>query len=415
MQKSPSEPITNQAIFLILGILLIAAGLRAPITALGPLLDPIRTDLGLNAGQAGLLGSLPLFLFAAISPFAGLAGKFGMERTLLAAVLLMGAGITTRSLGFSSTLFGGTLLLSMGIALANVLLPALIKRDFPQRATLFTTIYITWMTSIGAAGSGLAVPLAIALAPLLPPIFTGNSSGICWQGSLGIWLLIPLLTLFIWTPQLRKTRAKSHGRQATAPLKAPCRANVARVVLKSALTWQITIFMGAQSLCFYSLSTWLAAILGSSGYSAEESGWLLAQYQLVGLASGFIIPFLVSRAKDQRFIAAGCGLICTIGPLGLMFLPEYAASWLNLIGLGSGASFILSIAFISLRSSDYNQATILSVLVNGGGYAIAATGPMLFGWLHEQTQTWMAPILFTAAVGFFQTCTGWLAGRNKTI
>ncbi|VTR40527.1 Inner membrane transport protein YeaN [Serratia fonticola] len=68
---------------LLAGIMLVAANLRAPLTSVGPLLEQIQHQLMLSATAAGLLNSLPLILFAVLSPLTpSLAKRIGIERTL---------------------------------------------------------------------------------------------------------------------------------------------------------------------------------------------------------------------------------------------------------------------------------------------------------------------------------------------
>ncbi|HWT18300.1 MAG TPA: MFS transporter, partial [Variovorax sp.] len=68
MHSSPPAVSSPRAALLIAGVLFIAASLRAPITTLGPLLEPVRESFALNASQAGLLTTLPLLAFALVSP-----------------------------------------------------------------------------------------------------------------------------------------------------------------------------------------------------------------------------------------------------------------------------------------------------------------------------------------------------------
>ena len=395
----PARNRTTSKFLLFAGVMLIASVLRAPITNVGPLLDTIRADLDLSTSMGGVLASLPVFIFAAFSPLAGFAGRFGIERSLMLALFLIALGILVRSLGFSSTLFAGTALLSFGIAIGNVLLPTVIKRDFPQKAAALTIIYITWMTSLGAISSGIAVPAAAWAALCF------SDGGLSWRASLAVWLIVAVAAAFVWFPQIRcphKALEKKTGKQATS-------------ILKSPIAWQITIFMGLQSMGFYVIITWLAAILQDNGYNAEKSGWLVAFYQIISLASGLFLPFVIARTKDQSVITAVCGLLCCIGTLGLFLAPQFAVLWLTLAGFGGGGSFILAIAFISLRTRTHQQATSLSAMVNGGGYLIASFGPLFFGMLHDIVHTWQFLLIGLTLAGAAQAVAGWLAGRGKTV
>ena len=177
---TPATNHTTSKFMLFAGVMLIATVLRAPITNVGPLLDAIRADLNLSTSMGGVLASLPVFIFAVFSPLASLAGRFGIERSLMLALIFIILGISVRSLGFASTLFAGTALLSFGIAIGNVLLPTVIKRDFPQKAAALTTVYITWMSSLGAVSSGIAVPAAAWLS------FWLSDGSLAWRASLAV-------------------------------------------------------------------------------------------------------------------------------------------------------------------------------------------------------------------------------------
>ncbi len=181
-------------------LLFVALNLRPSLTGVGPLLRSIQDDLSLSATEAGLLGSVPLLIFAGLAPLARLAGRMGIERLLLAGLLLLAAGIVLRSIGGVTALFGGTALLATGIAVANVLMPTLVRQHYPERVAGITTAYVTMMGIMAALASGVAVPLA----QLLP----GG-----WRGSMASWAVLAILAVAIWSPHLR-------GRERAAPVAA---------------------------------------------------------------------------------------------------------------------------------------------------------------------------------------------------
>lgn len=183
----------HRPILLIVGIMLIAANLRAALTSVGPLLEQIQQQLALSATAAGLINSLPLILFAILSPLTpALAKRIGIERTLGLALALLICGIALRSLPQDAMLWPGSILIGAAIAFANVVLPTLVKRDFPHRAAAMIAAYAAVMSLVAAIASGLAVPLA-SLADL------------GWRFSLLCWGLPALLALLVWLPQLRRS------------------------------------------------------------------------------------------------------------------------------------------------------------------------------------------------------------------
>ncbi len=247
-------------IVLIAGILMIATTLRVTFTGAAPLLDTIRSAYSLTTAQTGLLTTLPLLAFALISPLAApVARRFGMERSLFAALLLICAGIAIRSLPSPYLLFGGTAVIGGGIALGNVLLPGLIKRDFPHSVARLTGAYSLTMGAAAALGSAMVVPLAL--------------NGFGWQGALLMLMCFPLLALFLWLPQWR---SQQHANLSTS------RALHTRGIWRSPLAWQVTLFLGINSLVYYVIIGWLPAILISHGYSeaqAKDAGISLTDHQ----------------------------------------------------------------------------------------------------------------------------------------
>src|SRR5690606_10949572 len=125
-----------------LAIVLVAANLRPAVVAVSPLRPELRADTGLNAAAAGLLTTLPVLCFGVLSPLAPrVARRWGVEQTLFVALVVLCAGFALRLLPDLVSLFAGTVLVGAAIAFGNVLLPALIKRDFAGRVGLMTGIY----------------------------------------------------------------------------------------------------------------------------------------------------------------------------------------------------------------------------------------------------------------------------------
>ncbi|EKH6436483.1 TPA: CynX/NimT family MFS transporter [Klebsiella oxytoca] len=380
-------------LLLIAGILLIATTLRVAFTGAAPLLDAIRSEYGLTTAQTGLLTTLPLLAFGLVSPMAaGVARRFGIERSLLLAMILICLGIGLRSLPFVSLLFIGTAVIGCGIALGNVLLPGLIKRDFSQHVAKMTGAYSLTMGGAAALGSAMVVPLALA--------------GLGWRGALLTLMVFPLLALFVWLPQSR--------RQATAPLTGSGAIHN-RGIWRSALAWQVTLFLGINSLVYYVIIGWLPAILQSIGYSEAQAGSLHGLLQLATAAPGLAIPLILHRLKDQRGIAVLVAMMCAVSALGLWFLPGQAVMWTLIFGFGSGATMILGLTFIGLRASSAHQAAALSGMAQAVGYLLAACGPPVMGKIHDASGDWHIPLIAVALISVVMAVFGALAGRDREI
>ncbi|WP_336222009.1 CynX/NimT family MFS transporter [Citrobacter amalonaticus] len=388
-----SSPRTNHGALMIAGILMIATTLRVTFTGVAPLLDTIRADYGLTTAQTGLLTTLPLLAFALVSPLAaGVARRIGMERSLFAALLLICAGTGIRSLPSASLLFCGTALIGCGIALGNVLLPGLIKRDFSHHVAKLTGAYSLTMGAAAALGSALVVPLAL--------------SGFGWRGALLLLMVFPLLAFLIWLPQWRHC---AHTNMTTS------RALHTRGIWRSPLAWQVTLFLGINSLIYYVIIGWLPAILISHGYSESQAGSLHGLLQLATASPGLLIPLVLHRFHDQRSIAALVSLMCALGACGFWFLPDQAVLWTLLFGFGSGATMILGLTFIGLRASSAHQAAALSGMAQSVGYLLAACGPPLMGKIHDAQGNWQFPLLAVAVLAVLMAVFGLYAGRNKEI
>ncbi|MGL5453839.1 MAG: CynX/NimT family MFS transporter [Enterobacterales bacterium] len=388
-----SPPRGNHGALLIAGILMIATTLRVTFTGAAPLLDAIRTDYGLTTAQTGLLTTLPLLAFALVSPLAaGIARRIGMERSLFVAMLLICAGIAVRSLSSASLLFLGTAIIGCGIALGNVLLPGLIKRDFSQHVARLTGAYSLTMGAAAALGSALVVPLALG--------------GFGWRGALLLLMVFPLLAFLVWLPQWRNT---AHANVTTS------RTLHARGIWRSPLAWQVTLFLGINSLIYYVIIGWLPAILISHGYSEAQAGSLHGLLQLATASPGLLIPLVLYRFHDQRSIAALVSFMCAVGAAGFWFMPGQAVLWTLLFGFGSGATMILGLTFIGLRASSAHQAAALSGMAQSVGYLLAACGPPLMGRIHDTQGSWQIPLLAVAALAVVMAVFGLYAGRNKEI
>ncbi|UVK40473.1 MFS transporter [Mesorhizobium sp. AR10] len=379
---------------LVFGILLIASTLRTPITSVAPMLGMIRENSGISAAEAGVLTTLPLLAFAAISPFAaGLARRYGIEKSLFGALLVVAAGIALRSTGPIWALFLGTGTLGAGIAVANVLLPSLLKRDFPNRVAGLTGAY--------AIASGLAQALASTAAIPLAQL-----PGSSWHLSLACTLIFPVAALIVWAPQLQLSSAPEREASSTHD-----RGRIWR----SALAWQVTGFLGLTSLVFYVIVGWLPSILAEAGYPVATAGSLHGLSQLAIAIPGLLLGAAVKRMKDQRALAVGVSLTTCLSLLGLWQLPALAALWVALFGFGAGAAFVLGLSFVSLKASNSQEAAALSGMAQCLGYSLAAAGPPLAGLTHDATGTWSFALAACAIATLLMAVLGSLAGRAKTI
>ncbi|RTR28231.1 CynX/NimT family MFS transporter [Shewanella atlantica] len=385
---------STQSGLLIAGILLIAANLRAPITGVAPLLSMLSESLQLSTTQAGLLTTLPLLAFAIVSPIASyLAKEYGLEPSIMGALSIIALGILIRSSGSVTALYLGTVILGCGIAIGNVLLPSLLKRDFPARIATFTAVYALTMGVGSAIGSAVAVPLAQ---------FHDNG----WAFSMGSFIVIPLLSMALWLPQMR-----NHTQPSEDTRGLPRGGKVWR----SPLAWQVTFFLGFNSFISYIIIGWLPTILIDAGYSASQAGAMHGLLQLSTAIPGLLLIPVLGRLKDQRGLAFSVSAAAMLSILGLLYLPQLAMLWTVIFGFGAGAGLILGLSFISLRTDNPHQAAALSGMSQSVGYLLAATGPALVGSIYSVTNSWETPLALCASACGLCALFGLYAGRGLTI
>lgn len=373
ISKEISKNKSKQVALLTVGILLIAANLRVAITSVGPLVDMIREDTGISNGAVGLLTTIPLLAFAFLSILAPrIAEKYGIKIVLMASLFVLLVGILTRSINSITMLFLGTFILGSAIAMGNVLLPALIKENFPFKIGIMTGLYTTFMNFFGALASGFSYPVAISL-------------GIGWRQTLMLAALLVVITILVWLPQVTKTPSPT-PRQNTSMKNGS--------VWSSLTAWYITLFMGLQSLLYFVVLSWLPEIFIHYGITSSKSGWMLSLMLVFTIPANFIVPVVFDRAKRQYLVMASIVGITFLGFLGILVFGSFlAVIWSMLLGFGIGGCLSLSLTLIALRSTNTKQASQLSGMAQSVGYLLAAVGPVLFGVLRDLTMSWSISLL----------------------
>lgn len=390
------SPEKKKKYFLILVIILISLNLRPSITAVGPLVSEIRIDTGLSSSLLGLLTTLPVLAFGIFSVLTPLfTRKMGTEGTMAFAMLILTIGIFMRAIPVQIALFGGTLILGIGIALGNVLLPGIVKKQFPNRAGLVTGIYSS-MLGVGATiASGISVPLS-------------KGADLDWRWTLASWGILSALALVAWLPQLRTNMP--------VIMKKSFRASI-RDLGTSKLAWHLAIFVGLQSLTFYTLTAWLPEVLVARGMTPTHAGWMLSIMHGVGVFGTFIIPALASNKPNQQAPVFWIVIFELVGLIGLIFQSSliYVAIWASVLGFCLGGSFGLALLFILLRSPDSTSANELSGMSQSIGYTLAATGPVIFGALFDFTKNWTTSLVFLLVIAVLKLWSGLEAGKNQYI
>ncbi|GGP16687.1 CynX/NimT family MFS transporter [Oceanobacillus neutriphilus] len=398
--RGVEEVTSNKRMLYLIAIIVIGFNLRPAITSVGPLLGTIRDQIGLENWSAGTITSLPLIAFAIVSPLAPKVGRrLGNEKAVLLGLIFLFAGIGVRSIPYTPTLFIGTAIIGVGIAVMNVLLPAVIKEKFPHKVGRMTSVYSTSMAIFAATASGLSVPLA-------------KDAGLGWELALLSWALLAVVGIVIWVFVVRQNPVpkEEQVQLSNKPFDDSS-------LWKSPLAWQVTLFMGLQSFIFYVMVSWLPEIMQSFGFSVSAAGWIIAYVQFVGLPSTFLAPVLAEKFSNQQGIVLAIGGGATIGFIGLLIggpLPLIFV-WVTLIGVTFGGAISLSLAMLGMRARNGQQAGALSGMAQSVGYIFAAIGPLFIGLLFDITHAWSAPIMAIIAVCLLMTIAGLGAGRNKYV
>jgi CP family cyanate transporter-like MFS transporter len=396
---------------MVTGVVVLALNLRASITGLPPIFPELQSALHVSASTLALLAAMPVLCFGVFSGAgAPLSRRFGEERVLGLALGLLAFGLLLRGLSPSLLLFPGTIVAGAAIALMNVLLPSLVKRRTPERAGLLIGLYLLMLTAGAVVASLIAVPVFNAAGAGQNP----GSSAV--RISLALWAGPALLAALLWIPQLRY-RTRPEEATPAGVLAPPIQSRRGALSMgRSRLAWQVTLFMGLQSLSYYATLSWFPTMFRDRGVSAVHAGDLLALMNLGNAATALLIPVIAHRSADQRWLAAVANIATGAGLAGAIFGPASAAvPVMLLLGLGQGATLGLGIYYTMARAPDPATAASLSAFAQGAGYLIASVGPLVVGFLHDATNGWTAPGLVLLVVAGFQLVTGWLGGRAMTV
>lgn len=350
---------------------LVVAGLnlRPAIVAVAPVVARIRTDLGMDAFTLGLLTALPLVCFAVFSPLVKpLAVRWGAERMIATALGVLAVASVVRVVPTRSTLFAATLAVGLAIAVGNVLVPAMVKKWFPDRLGGATGLYSVSLFAGAALAGGLTVPLADALP--------GG-----WRTSLASWGLLAAAACLVWLWFARRPA----GRAAPGPADGG--------VWRQPLSWWVTAYMGLQSFHYYTVAAWLPEILAAQDRSPAEAGLALGTSNVVAMVSALLVPIVGHRGRGQRLLGI---VLATVGAAGLAVLlldpglPYVAAV---LLGVGQGGAIGLALLLVVLRSTTPGQAATLSGMSQSAGYVLAAVGAPAAGAMNDATGAWTLPIV----------------------
>jgi len=394
--KDNSAKTRFNIIMMVVGVIVVGSTLRAPITAVGPVILEITQQLRLTPVLVGLITTIPLMSFALLSVLAPKAGKrVGLEKILLYSMLILALGLFIRSTGNVLFLFIGAALIGAAITIGNVLMPAFIKKELPEKAGLITGVYLVSMNLTSALAVGFSIEI-------------GRITGLGWKASIGIWGILALIAFFLWLPQVKAgSRPSVEDNSSRSSSKA---------LWKSRLAWQISILMGLQSFFFYTFAAWLPAILQSWGMSAESSGWMLSYIQMGQLPVMLIGPIVAGKMKDQSSLMWFTFVLLLLGLMGLIvWKTEFIMISVIIIGISLGLAYTLVTMFFILRTRNPAESADLSGMAQSVGYLIAACGPPLFGALYSLTNNWYVPLSLFIVAAIFLLTSGLASSKDRYV
>lgn len=367
----------------------LAACLRPALTAVGPLLPDINATTGLTYGSLGLLGSLPLLLFAGVAPFGALALRYGTPAVVARWVaLILVLGIVVRSTAGVPGLWLGTVILAGAVAIGNVLVPVLVRRDYSSSAAIASGANALVMSGFAALGSGLAI------------VFTDWTGD--WRRTLLLWAIPPAALAVVWFLRRDERPDEFLGPQ-------PQRANQ----LRRPVAWAVTGLMGLQSLTFYLIINWMPSIELSRGVGVEGAALHLLVYQLLGAPFGLVVSWWLHRTGRYVLVTVVASLPMLIGAVGLLLTDGSALPWLIIAAPGSAGALSVALLLMAYHAADAREAAGLSAMANAGGYLLAATGPFTAGLLHEWTASWTPALVLLVVAAALQVAVAVPASRSS--
>ncbi|SJN41501.1 CynX/NimT family MFS transporter [Psychrobacter sp. JB385] len=393
--QPPLMPSSRFTFWLVLcAMILLATNMRAPIVALGSIAPVVKSALDISETQIGWLGAVPMLTFAIgalISPSIG--KRFGLENTLIVMIGLLTIGMIIRTVFPTwSGFLVGTLMLTLAIGFANTLAAPVIKQRTPKHIPLITGLFSLVMTVTAGIVAGVVLPL---------------SEQVGWQWALGGWSLLGIFAIVIWI--FLRLRLGSSSHQAVDIATTEC-SDIS--MWRTPFAWQIAVFMGLQSLLFYTVASFLPSIWLSKGLPAVQAGQMNSVFQFMAPISIVSLTWLINRGRPIQALAVLAAVLNVIGVLGISYLStDLAWLWSAMMGIGCSAIFTLSMILFSLRTYTTNQSSELSGMAQAVGYFLAFFGPLGTGWLHEATGTWNVPLFIMLILMVVNVVIAWIVSR----
>ena len=391
---------------LLAGVLLVALNLRGPLVATAPVVGDLRVDLDVDAGTIGLLTAIPVLCFGLAAPLASaVIARTGPHRAVLVALAGILAGTVLRSVGDARTAIAGTVVIGLAITVGNVVLPVVIGQDFPTARNVVTAAY----TAALNVGSALTTTATAPLADLVG-----------WRWALASWGLLVLAAAGVWTAALRRQRVRtaavSAAQAAAGDVPGPPTPTVPhRPVTRQPAVWGLTLAFGMQAFSYYGVTAWLPSLLADEqGLTRAAAGASSSLFQVFAVVGAFAVPALVAWWKRPAAVLLAVTAAWATLPVGLIVAPGLWAVWSSLAGVAQGGGITVVFIAIVARSRDLVENRRTSATVQGGGYVIAATGPLVIGAVHDLSGGWTVPMLVILGAVAVMAVAGGLSAGGRT-
>lgn len=349
-------------------LVLLGLNLRPFLTSVGPVLDLVRTDIGLDFRAAAMLTTLPFVLMGLIAFLGiGLARRFGERRALAGALLLLMLGCGLRAVvRDGAQLIASAAIAGTGVAMIQALIPGVAKRWFADRIAMVMGLYSAALVGGGALGS-------LASTWLNP--YGGWRLGLC------VWALPALLVFVFWLVWAPRT--------VPTPAGGPAPVLTGRL-FKNRRAWQLAAYFGLTNSGYSSLVAWLPSFYQQQSMSLQASGNLLAWLAMFQATAAFAMPMLARRNADRRAALWLTIALQAAGFAGFALAPNAAPwVWVALAGFGLGGFFSLSLIVSLDHLSGAQAAGTLAAFVQGIGFLLASSAPWLIGWLRDSGESFI--------------------------
>jgi CP family cyanate transporter-like MFS transporter len=366
---------------------LTAFNLRVILFAIPPSLPAIRSDLGLSYSATGSITSLAILVLGAASiPGALLATRYGARR--LVAICVAGLGVFTISLTLPPAVFwvfAGSALLTLSIALAQPPLAVLIRRWFPDGIARASSLYGNGLLMGNVVGASLSPYMSRALG---------------WRGMFLVWAAAALIGVVLW---VRFTPRD----QAAAPP-----SNLGAIV-RDPRVWQVAALFTFQNLVYYTVATWMPFLINDRGPAYVATTFLFLNF--IPIVPLFALSFVRWQYALSTTFYVVAGGLAAVGSLGLLLgLTDLVRPLAFMVGLGTAAAFVASIALPPLIARDESEASTYSAVMYTVGYLLAFTGPISAGILVDATGTITMAFWPPLVGGILMAVVGSLAPRLLT-